>query len=218
MITRLICCSSLVLAGLFVRAAGATTVPSHRSAPVADSVPSAKVAFDVKFITVTKRDWNHSTLKGMCQGSGSGYAVLGPQKQGAVLKQLLGKSGTKTVSYPTMVSGYDRDCTIKSLVSIPYGLPPSNVATAKVGTEIHVKVTPAEHDQIRCRWNVTMATLLGYAPDSSPILSSALHGADTELHWGESIAVACETKSADAETTVMILTPKQPQQELAAQK
>jgi hypothetical protein len=216
MITRLICCSSLALAGLFARTAGASDSPKPESAPVADSVPSAKVAFDVKFITVTKRDWNHSTLKAMCQGSGSGYAVLGPQKQGVVLKQLLGKSGTKTVSYPTMTCGYDRDCTIKSLVSIPYGLPPSNADTAKVGTEIHVKVTPTEHDQVHCRWNVTMATLLGYAADSSPILSSALHGADTNLHWGESIAVPCETKAA-TETTIMILTPKQPQQVLAAQ-
>jgi hypothetical protein len=202
--------ASLVLGlGLFVRFAGASDGPPTESAPATDSAQTTQVAFEVKFITVKKRDWNHSKLRSLCQNTGSGYAVLGPQKEGAVLKQLVGKDHTKTLTYPTMVSSYDRDCTIKSLVAIPYGSPP-NMSRAKVGTEIHVMASAAERDLIRCHWNITVATLLGYAADNSPILSSALHGADTDLHWGESIAVACETKSADPDTTVMILTPKQP--------
>jgi len=207
--SRSIWCSGagIALVATVARMAGACGSPSTESASAADSVHSAKVAFEVKFITVKKRDWNRSRLKGMCKESGSGYTVLDSQKQGAVLRQLLGRDGTKTVSYPTMTSGYDHDCTIKSLVSIPYGLPP-NRDYAKVGTEIHVKASPAQRDQVHCRWNITTASLLGYAQDSSPILSSALHGADTDLKWGESIAVACETKAAEAETTVMILTPK----------
>jgi hypothetical protein len=210
--SRFIWCAGagVALVGLFTRPVAASDSPATESAPDADSAHSARVAFDVKFITVKRSDWNHCKLKGMCQESGSGYAVLTSQKQSAVLKQLLGKGNTKTVTYPTMTSGYDRDCTIKSLVSIPYGLPP-NMDYAKVGTEIHVKASQAERDnQVHCRWNVTTASLLGYAADSSPILSSALHGADTNLKWGDSIAVACETKAAEAETTVMILTPKQP--------